>query len=161
LGEVATIVTPDTILAWHRKLIAQKWTYRRMGVGRPATASEVERLVLSMATGITMGPGTEWMKQVARNLTDAVDGFLVGKRYLLMDRDASFSAEFRDVLKRSGVKPVRIPPKAPNCNPHIERFMLSLKRECLDRMVLFGPESLRRATQSTSSTIIGSEIIRA
>ena len=41
-----------------------------------------------------MGPGTEWMKQVARNLTDVSEGFLVEKRYLLMDRDASFSAEF-------------------------------------------------------------------
>src|SRR6516225_6250456 len=49
LGEVATIVTPDTILAWHRKLIAQKWTYPRKGVGRPPTAKEVEQLVLSMA----------------------------------------------------------------------------------------------------------------
>ena len=94
-----------------------------------------------------MGPGTEWMKQVARNLTDTVDGFLVGKRYLLMDRDSSFSAEFRAVLKRAGVKAVRIPPKAPNCNPHVERFMLSLKRECLDKMVLFGQEALNRATR--------------
>jgi hypothetical protein len=47
------------------------------------------------------------MKQVARDLTDAVDGFLVGKRYLLMDRDVSFGAEFREVLKRAEVKPVR------------------------------------------------------
>ena len=49
LGEVATLVTPDTILAWHRKLIAQKWTYPRKGVGRPPTGKEVEKLVLSMA----------------------------------------------------------------------------------------------------------------
>ena len=49
LAEVATIVTPDTILAWHRKLIAQKWTYPRKGVGRPPTAKEVEQLLLSMA----------------------------------------------------------------------------------------------------------------
>ena len=110
-------------------------------------------LVMDLATrrvelaGITMGPGTEWMKQVARNLTDAMDGFLVGKRYLLMDRDASFSVAFREMLKQGGIKPVRIPPKAPNCNPHIERFMLSLKSECLDRMVLFGQESLNRATR--------------
>ena len=110
-------------------------------------------LVMHLATrrvelaGITMGPGTEWMKQVARNLTDVTDGFLVGKQYLLMDREASFSAEIRDVLQRGGVKPVRIPPRAPNCNPHIERFILSLKRECLDKMVLFGQESLHRATR--------------
>ena len=49
LGEVATIVTPDTILAWHRKLIAQKWTYARKGVGRPPTTKEVKQLVLRMA----------------------------------------------------------------------------------------------------------------
>ena len=66
---------------------------------------------------------------------------------MLMDRYASFSGEFRDVLRRAGVKPVRTPPKAPNCNPHIERFILSLKRECLDRMVLFGQGSLKRATR--------------
>jgi hypothetical protein len=80
-----------------------------------------------------MGPGSAWMKQVARNLTDAVDGFLAGKRYLLMDRDASFSVEFREVLKRAGVKPVRIAPKAPNCNPHIERFNLSLRANAWTR----------------------------
>jgi transposase InsO family protein len=116
-------------------------------------ATQYVLLVMHLATrrvelaGITMGPGTEWMTQVARNLTDTVDGFLVGKRYLLMDRDSSFSAEFRAVLKRAGVKAVRIPPKAPNCNPHVERFMLSLKRECLDKMVLFGQEALNRATR--------------
>ena len=49
LGEVATIVTPDTILAWRRKLIAQKWTHPRKGAGRPPTAREVEQLVLRMA----------------------------------------------------------------------------------------------------------------
>ena len=49
LAEVATIVSPETILAWHRKLIAQKWTFLRKGVGRPPTGKEVERLVLSMA----------------------------------------------------------------------------------------------------------------
>src|SRR5437868_11908021 len=69
------------------------------------------------------------------------------KRYLVMDRDASFSAAFQEVLKRAGIKPVRIPPRAPNCNPHIERFILSLKSECLDRMVLFGQESLNRTTR--------------
>ena len=63
-------------------------------------ATQYVLLVMHVATrrvelaGITVGPGAEWMKQVARNLTDAVGGFLVEKRYLLMDRDASFSAEF-------------------------------------------------------------------
>ena len=49
LGEIATIVTPDTLLAWHRKLIAKKWTYARKGVGRPRLAQEITDLVLRIA----------------------------------------------------------------------------------------------------------------
>jgi hypothetical protein len=59
LAEVATIVTPETILAWHRKLIAQKWTFPRKG-GRPPTGKEVERLVLSMARRIRVGDTRAW-----------------------------------------------------------------------------------------------------
>jgi putative transposase len=73
------------------------------------------------------------------------DGFLEGKRYLLMDRDTKYSDAFRSMLKGSDVEPVRLPPKSPNLNAHIERFMRSLKEECLERLILFGEESLRNA----------------
>jgi putative transposase len=77
--------------------------------------------------GLTKNPDEGWMLQIVRNLTDAEDGFLHGKRYLLMDRDAKFSEPFRITLQEGGVDPVRLPPRSPNLNPHIERFMRSLK----------------------------------
>ena len=85
------------------------------------------------------------MKQAARNLTDVSDGFLLDSRYLIMDRDTKYTKEFRDYLDREGVKPVRCPVRAPNCNAFAERFVRSIKDECLDRMILFGEASLRRA----------------
>ena len=62
------------------------------------------------------------MKQIARELTNFEDGFLNGKRYLLMDRDAKFCDSFRAILEDEGVESVRLPPRSPNLNSHIERF---------------------------------------
>ena len=238
LDELETLVTPDTLLAWHRKLIAKKWTYARKGPGRPRVAQEITDLVLRMARenrswgydriqgalanlghivapntvknilnrhgiepaperekrtswrtflkahwdvmaatdfftvevwtprglatyyvlfiihlstrsvylgGVRLAPNGAFMKQVARNLTDVSDGFLLNKAFLLMDRDTKYTEEFRDYLDREGVKPVRCPVRAPNCNAFAERFVRSIKDECLDRMILFGEASLRRA----------------
>ena len=87
------------------------------------------------------------MKQLARNLTAADEGFLLGKRYLLMDRDTKFSAAFREMLADAGTKAIRLPPRSPNLNAHLERFWRSLREECLDRVIFFGETSLRRAVQ--------------
>jgi putative transposase len=95
--------------------------------------------------GSTANPEEAWMKQIARNLTDAEDGFLNGKSYILMDRDAKFSTAYRAILENAAVESVRLPPRSPNCNAHLERFMRSLKGECLDRLIFFGETSLRRA----------------
>jgi transposase InsO family protein len=95
--------------------------------------------------GCTVNPTEPWMKQIARNLTDPFDGFLLGKRFLIMDRDEKFSAAFRKTLEDEGVESVRLPPRSPNLNPHIERFMKSLKEECLSRMIFFGENMLRKA----------------
>ena len=231
-------MTPDTLLAWHRKLIAKKWTYARKGPGRPPVAQEITDLVLRMAwentswgydriqgaltnigyvvapntvknilkrhgiepaperekrtswktflkahwdvmaatdfftvevwtarglvtyyvlfvmrlktrrvhiAGVTKAPNGAYMMQIARNLTDVSDGFLVNSRYLIMDRDTKYTKAFRDSLDQEGVKPVRCPVRAPNCNAFAERFVRSIKDECLDRMILFGEASLRRA----------------
>jgi putative transposase len=240
LAEICSIVTPETILRWHRKLIAKKWDYseRRKKRGRPSTSREIVELLLRMASenptwgynriqgalanlgheisdtaigkilkehgiepvperrkqttwkdfiqahwdvlaaidlttievwtkrglttfyllfvmelstrrvqfaGCTSNPDEEWILQVGRNLTDSEEGFLKGKRYLLMDRDKKYAESFRALLKESGNEPVRLPPKSPNLNAHIERFMRSLKEECLERLILFGEESLRNA----------------
>jgi transposase InsO family protein len=240
LGEIATLFTPDTILRWHRRLVAQKWDYsaRRKSPGRPPVAQEVRELVLRFArenpkwgyrriqgalfnlgheispttvshilkgqgiepapdrrrqtswstflkahwpvlaaldfttlevwtskglvtfyllfvmelstrrvcfAGTTPAPNDPWMEQIARNLTDAEDGFLKGKRYLLLDRDGKYSEGFQKLLRDAGIQPVRLPPSSPNLNAHLERFHRSLKEECLAQMILFGEHALRQA----------------
>ena len=95
--------------------------------------------------GCTANPDEPWMKQIARNLTDCEDGFLNGKRFLIMDRDTKFSDAFRKTLEDEGVESVRLPPRSPNLNPHLERFMRSLKDESLSRLIFFGETSLRTA----------------
>ena len=234
LAEVATIVTPETLLAWHRKLIAQKYDgSSKRALGRPRTLNEIEALVVRMGYrrlqgalsnlghevarstiaeilrrhGVAPAPertrrtswkeflarhwdllvaadfftvevwtrkglqrfmvlffielGTRkvqvagiastanglWMKQIGRNLTDTVDGILSGKQYLIHDRDPLFTDEFLNVLRASGVKTVKLPPRSPNLNAYAERFVRSIKDSCLDRFVLFGESSLRKAVQ--------------
>ncbi|HET6879648.1 MAG TPA: integrase core domain-containing protein [Pirellulales bacterium] len=96
--------------------------------------------------GCTPNPDGPWMKVVAKELT-TYDGFLSGKKYLLMDRDTKFTAEFRKIIEDQGTDCVLLPPKSPNCNAQIERFMLSIKSECLNKMIFFGENSLRSATR--------------
>jgi transposase InsO family protein len=241
LMELTTIVTPDTLLRWHRTLVAQKWDYsdrKTKTPGRPRIRQEIVDLILRFARenpswgydriqgalanlghrisdatvgnvlkqhGIEPAPdrkrqttwktfinshwevlaaidfttvevwttgglvtyyllfvmelatrrvelaacsptlGDPFMKQLARNLTDPIDGFLKDKRYVLMDRDSNFSDAFRTILLESGAEPVRLPARSPNLNAHLERYHLSLKAECLDRMIFFGERSLRNA----------------
>ena len=95
--------------------------------------------------GVATTPNGAFMKQVVRNLTDVHDGFLLSCEFLIMDRDTKYTTEFRAALKREGVTPVRCPVRAPNCDAFAERFVRSIKSECLDRMMLFGEASLRRA----------------
>ena len=66
--------------------------------------------------GYATSPNEAWMKQIARNLTDAEDGFLHGKRFLIMDRDSKFCESFRHILENEDVSPVRLPPQSPNLN---------------------------------------------
>ena len=176
LGTIATIVTPDTILAWHRRLIASKWTYPRNGVGRPGVMKEhgikpspdrpmswatfvrshahlivaadffttevwtVRGLVthymlfvIDIATrrvhvaGTTANPTSGRMEQMARNLTDCEEGFLTGRRFPILDRDAIFSPGFKSIVRDSGVEILLTAYKAPNMNAHAERFVRSIK----------------------------------
>jgi putative transposase len=84
-----------------------------------------------------------WMNQIARNLTDAEDGLLKGKRYLIHDRDPLFTEEFLATLTEAGIESARLPPRSPNLNSYAERFVRSIKESCLERMILFGEGSLR------------------
>ena len=97
--------------------------------------------------GCTTSPNESWMKQVARELTNCEDGFLNGKRYLIMDRDTKFCQMFRDILNAEGIESVRLPARSPNLNSHLERFFGSLKSEALNRMIFFGENSLWRAVK--------------
>jgi len=240
LQEFGTLFTPDTILRWHRQLIAAKWDYssRKKKQGRPRIRQVIVDLTLRFArenprwgydriqgelskigyqvcdstvanilkaygiepvpdrkrtgswatflkshwnvlaaidfttvevwtrgglvtfyllfvmelktrrvhfAGCTTSPHEAWMKQMARELTNHEDGFLNGKRYLIMDRDTKFCESFRAFLSKEDVEPVRLPPRSPNMNAHLERFFGSLKTECLDRLILFGEKTMRNA----------------
>src|SRR5882762_9227375 len=95
--------------------------------------------------GITPHPDNGWMAQVARNVTDTYDGFLRDKRYLIMDRDTKYSDAFRGIITRAGTNVVRLPPRSPNLNAFAERFVRSIKEECLNRTIFVSQASLRHA----------------
>lgn len=94
-------------------------------------------------SGIERHPHEGWMVQQARNLTDADKGFLKGKRFLIHDRDALFTRAFRATLRAAGVRCIRTPKRSPNLNAYAERFVRSIKEECLDKMILMGEKHLR------------------
>lgn len=97
-----------------------------------------------MLGGVTPYPQTEWLKQVARNLTSA-DGPSSNARFLLHDRDPRFSDAFDALLQDAGVTAIKLPPRSPNLNAFAERWVRSVKEECLDQLILFGARSLRHA----------------
>jgi len=225
LQELACIAAPDTILRWHRRLIAQKYDgSKARGPGRPRIAQQITGLILRFSrdnprwgyhrirgalhnighdigrttiqrtlaehgiepapergrrirwstflrahwdaiaatdfftvevltphglvryyvlfvidlksrrveiAGIVHQPYDEWMCNVARGLLDEVDGFLRNTRYLIHDRDPLFSAAFRDTLALGHVATVKLPARSPNLNAYAERFVRSIKEECL------------------------------
>jgi transposase InsO family protein len=110
-------------------------------------------VVMELATrrvqvaGITPHPPAAFMQQCARQLTDPFDGFLLGKRYLLHDRDTKFTQAFDGLLKASGVEPIVFPPHSPNLHAHCERFVRSIKEEALEQMVMLGERTLYDAIQ--------------
>jgi hypothetical protein len=240
LEQIASIVTPETILSWHRKLVAAKFdsskTRLARAMGRPPTAPEIVQNVLRMAMenptwgyrriagaviavgsrishqtvknvledhgldpapqrknktgwsdfikshidcllatdflttevwtafglvtyytlffihvgsrkvylgGITTNPNENWMRQAARNLTMTGCATLTRCRFLIRDRDAKFTSGFGMIFRSIGIETVMLPPRSPNLNAFAERFVKSMKTECLDRMIFFGEESLR------------------
>ena len=239
LHELGTIVTPETLLRWHRELVARKWTFvEKRSPGRPRIRGELVALVVRMArenrgwgytriqgamanlghklgrgtigrilkdhgiepapergkgmswsvflkahwkvlaasdfftvdvwswsglvtyyvlfvmelatrrvciAGITTHPDTQWMLQMARQLTDGIDGILLDKRYIILDRDTKYCQAFRDFLKREGIAVIRLPPRSPNLNAHAERWVRGVRDECLSRLIPIGQGMLRRA----------------
>jgi len=93
--------------------------------------------------GVRIEPDGAWVMQIARNLLDPVDGFLRRATHLIHDRDPLFTKAWRALFKSGGVKCVPIPAHSPNCNPHAERFVKTIRTECLDQFVIFGERHLR------------------
>jgi len=87
------------------------------------------------------------MRSIARNLTDAEHGFLNGSRYRIHDRDPLFTDAFRDLLRTSGVKTVKLPARSPDLNAYAERFVRSIKSECLAQIIPLGERHLRETVR--------------
>jgi transposase InsO family protein len=81
--------------------------------------------------GIASSANGLWMSQIARNLTDAVNGFFAGKRFLIHDRDPLYTKDFLAILAGSGIESVKLPPQSPNLNAYAERFVRTIKEGCL------------------------------
>ena len=101
--------------------------------------------------GITRHPTEEWMEQIGRSATQETLGYLHPCRYVLHDRDTKFCASFRSVLATGGVKTIQLPAKSPNLNAFAERWIRSVKQECLFKVILFGEESLSRVLSEDST----------
>lgn len=97
--------------------------------------------------GVTANPNEQWMVQIARNLTMTDEPFFEGKRFLIHDRDTKYCKQFRKIFENHGVTIIRLPPYSPNMNAFAERWVQSIKSECLERLILFGRSSLERAVQ--------------
>ena len=236
LSEIAIVAKPETILAWYRRLVAQKFdgSKQRKNIGRPPLSREVVDLVVRMAkensgwgydrivgalsnlgysvsdqtvgnilprhgiapapkrsqtttwkdfiaahmavlagidfftvevltwrglatyyvlffvqlesrrvhlAGMTKHPDTVWMEQMARDAVDPESGYLRTQRYVLHDRDTKFCASFRSILESEGVQCLTLPARSPNLNAFAERWVRSIKHECLRKLVLFGEGS--------------------
>jgi putative transposase len=95
--------------------------------------------------GITIHPDEPWMRQIARNATIEGCGTLRDCRYLLHDRDTKYTQSFRTTIVSGRVEPLALPARRVNLNAYAERWVRSVKEECLSKVILFGERSLRRA----------------
>ena len=95
--------------------------------------------------GIVQQPDGRWMQQIARNITDVDTGFLNGNRTLIHDRDPLFTEAFGAHLRSAGVETVKLPARSPNLNAFAERFVRSIKSECLAQIIPLGERHLRNA----------------
>jgi putative transposase len=232
------LVSPQTLLRWHRELVRKKWSYRRRSPGRPPLDPAIRELVVRLGrenpswgcvriqgelrklgipvgattirsvlrrsgcgpaprrggpswgevlraqaqgmlacdvftvetawlrtlyvmffiehgsrrvrlAGVTANPDGVWMRQQARNL--AVEERLLGVRFLVHDRDAKFSGPFDEIMRGEGVRVVKTPVQAPQANAIAERWVRSVRNECLDHVLVFGRRPWGSETLSVSA----------
>jgi putative transposase len=93
-------------------------------------------------TGVTSSPVGPWVTQQARNLSSVLAERAVAVRFLIRDRDAKFTSGFDEVFRSDGIRVIRTPIKAPRANAFAERFVGTVRRECLDRMLVFNRRQL-------------------
>jgi putative transposase len=230
------LVTPATVLRWHRELVARRWTYPHRPPGRPATPVDVRELVVRLArenpgwgyrriqgelvglgvslaastvweilrregiepaprrlesswaeflrrqaasifecdfltvdtvflkrfyilflielasrrvhlAGITANPDGAWATQQARNLLMRLDNEGVRARFLIRDRDSKFTRDFDEVFRSQGIRVIKAPVRAPRARAHAERWIGSLRRECLDRLLIVSRRHLERVVR--------------
>ncbi len=233
------LVTPATLLRWHRRLVAKHWTFPHRGPGRPPIGADVRALILGLArdnrrwgyqriqgelaglgirvsattirdllrrhglgpvprpgaltwreflrtqaagclatdffsvetiflrrlyvlffieldtrrvhlAGITAHPTGAWVTQQARNLSMGASGCFSGRRFLIRDRDTKFTTQFDDVIHSEGLRTIRTPIRAPQANAYAERLVGTVRRECLDWILIRG----RRHLEGVLSTYI-------
>src|ERR1039458_8914053 len=143
--------TWSTFLKAHWKVLAasdffrvEVWTARGLVTHYVPFVISIADRVAHIA-GITTRPDEAWMLQVGRNLIDEESGALASKRYVIVDRDTKYTQQFRRLVEESGMEVIRLPPMSPNLNAYSERFVRSIKDECLERMIFVGQASLGRA----------------
>ena len=164
---------PDRPLSWRTFLAAhwgtiaaadffttEVWTVRGLVTYDTVFVIALESRRVHIA-GSTPHPDDAFILQVARAMTDPTDGMLRGHRVLICDRDTKWSVAFRQLLWDVGVRVVQTPYRAPNCNAHAERFVRTIKEECLDRLVLIGEARLRRTLTEFGTHYHGERNTRA
>ena len=102
---------------------------------------DTRRIYLS---GITANPVGEWVTQQARNLSFALAEGARPAKFLIRDRDTKFTAGFDEVFASEGIRIIKTPVRAPRANAFAERFVGTVRRECLDRILIFGRHHLEQ-----------------
>ena len=97
--------------------------------------------------GIAKDPNSAWTTQIARNVCDMWDGFLLGKRFLIHDRDSLFNKRFDMVFKSIGIEIKKLPPLTPMMNSRMENFIRAIKTECLDKIIFTNEAQLQLAVK--------------
>jgi transposase InsO family protein len=243
-------VRPETLLSWHRRLVARRWTYPHRRPGRPAISRDVRELILRLARensswgylriagelrkleiavsatsvrnilfkaglppaprrdaqswrsflraqgesilacdfftvdtiwlsrlyvlafisissrrveylAITSKPDTAWMLQQGRNLLMDLDDNDRQVRFLIHDRDAKFPRAFDALLESDGINVIHTPVRAPNANAHMERWVGTVRRECLDRLLIVASRQLEHVLHVYVKHYIGERPHRA